>query len=233
MSDQENTAEVYVARDINEALSIVMQNVGYVFKSGKMTGGISYTFASEGDIIRATRPWFVEQGIVMSPADVRDVRNGSYQTAKGGMMNRTSATVVYSFYHAPSGTEKLITVRGEGTDSGDKATPKMMTIAQKYAVRQALFLETGDDPDMVSSDGMERRGKGKKNAKKSAAVPQQNSGPVPDISDLKKYAADNGLDWGNTCKPALQKAGFTGYNPDNHGAMLAILTNIVNSPIPA
>jgi len=35
-----------------------------------------------------------------------------------------------------------------GQDGGDKSVPKSLTIALKYALRQAFLMETGDDPDV-------------------------------------------------------------------------------------
>jgi hypothetical protein len=45
---------------------------------------------------------------------------------------------------------------GEGLDRGDISINKAATSAYKYALRQTFCIETSDDPDNFSSDGMER-----------------------------------------------------------------------------
>ena len=42
-------------------------------------------------------------------------------------------------------------------DVGDKSANKAATGLLKYALRQTFLIETGDDPDAESSNGMERK----------------------------------------------------------------------------
>jgi len=149
MTDPEKPAPENIA----QALAAVMQEVGYVQK--KKQGGVSYTFASESDFIQAIRPWFLEYGIVIHPAEVSDLRLGEYQTDKGRIMLRTVVIMTYRFTHAPSDTHIDVMVTGEGADIGDKSANKALTGAYKYALRQALLIETGDDPDKSPSEGPE------------------------------------------------------------------------------
>jgi hypothetical protein len=139
------------AKDIHQAIANVMAKVGYVQKTGRITVGQVYTYASESDLIAAIRPELIEQGITVSVADVTELRRETYRTAKGQEMNVTIAHLVVRFTHAPSGTHIDVHALGEGADSGDKATPKALTGAYKYALRQTFCIETGDDPDQQPS----------------------------------------------------------------------------------
>ncbi len=149
------------AENIYQALNVVMGQVGYVQKEGSRN--LNYTFAGEAALIAAIRPHFVKEGIVVMPIDV-EATDVTYTTKGGVTMNLTSANVAYRFMHAPSGTYQDVVVRGAGADVGDKATAKAMTIAFKYALRQALMIETGDDPDEHSSDPQERQAPAQKSA---------------------------------------------------------------------
>lgn len=140
--------------NIYQALAVVMSEVGYVQKT-KSTG-VNYTFASETAFIEALRPSFVTHGIVVHPLVVNELRTEVYQTSRGSSMNRTLVSMVYRFAHAPSGTYIDVAVTGEGADVGDKSANKALTGAYKYALRQTLLIETGDDPDKDASEQQER-----------------------------------------------------------------------------
>ncbi len=132
--------------DIYQALNAVMKVVGYVQKTDG--GGLRYSFVGEAELIKAIRPAFVEHGIVVHPSTMTNVITDSYTTKNGATMNRTITSLVYRFAHAPSGTFIDVAVNGEGADVGDKSSNKALTGAFKYALRQTLMIETGDDPDM-------------------------------------------------------------------------------------
>lgn len=140
--------------NIYQALNAVMQEVGYVQRS--RTQGLNYSFASESAFIEALRPELVKHGVVVHPLDVRSINTESYTTRNGSEMNMTTVVVTYRFAHAPSGSHIDVTTVGQGADTGDKASNKALTGAFKYALRQALMIETGDDPDKDSSENQQR-----------------------------------------------------------------------------
>jgi len=141
-----------MSENIHTAINAVMKEVGYVQKS--RSGGLNYSFAGEAALIAALRPAMVEQNIYCFVMDVRDVETREYTTGNGKPMVNVSLTANVCFTHAPSATSVIVTARGEGSDSGDKANNKAMTGAYKYALRQTFLIETGDDPD----DNHEERG---------------------------------------------------------------------------
>jgi hypothetical protein len=139
---------------IYEAMAAAYEDCGYVQK--KKAADLNYKFAGERAMIEEIRPAMVKHGIFVYPTSVREVKRETYQTSKGSTMNLVGVVVTYQFAHS-GGTGLTVEVYGEGADVGDKAAPKAMTGAFKYALRQAFCIETGDDPDNHASDEQERR----------------------------------------------------------------------------
>jgi hypothetical protein len=141
-----------------EAIHAVMNRVGYVQKTGQVSGGqVRYRFASEVDLLQALRPAMVEAGLMLLPVGcvVQQEMDRVEKSGRDGKPYivttvRARSTVAYRLAHV-SGEYVDLQVCGEGQDSGDKSTPKAMTIALKYALRQAFLIETGDDPDESAS----------------------------------------------------------------------------------
>lgn len=132
------------------AVLAVMGEVGYVHKSGRVSSaGANYTFAGEVDLLRVLRPAMVAHGLCMLPVATELREHHETVPGRDGKP-RTSRTVrvvqTYRLLHVSGEYQDLVVV-GEGQDSGDKAGAKAMTIALKYALRQAFLVETGDDPD--------------------------------------------------------------------------------------
>jgi len=144
-----------MSANIHEAVIAVMSEVGYVQKEKK--AGLNYSFAGEAAFIKAVRPELVKNGIIVHPFAVEEISLEGYETSKGTQMNRTVAKFGYRFVHAPSETSFEVWVLGEGADVGDKDANKAMTAALKYALRQTLLIETGDDPDEQPSGDQERK----------------------------------------------------------------------------
>ena len=138
-----------------QAMNEVMKEVGYVQKDKTMTFGERYSYAGEAAFIAAIRPPMVEHGIVFCPIRSELVHHEQYQNSKGTLQNRVVISVTFRFSHV-SGETLDVSAMGEGIDSGDKATPKAMTSALKYALRQSFVIETGDDPDDTPSAHQER-----------------------------------------------------------------------------
>lgn len=148
--------------NIATALHAVYQKVGYVQKERPKAGsGLAYSYASEKALIEHLRPALLNAGIVVYVAAVVVELRESYTNKQGTLMNRTCINATVRFTHAASGTHVDVQALGEGTDAGDKSTPKAITGAYKYALRQTFCIETGDDPDQAPSAEQERKEKPK------------------------------------------------------------------------
>ena len=125
----------------------VMADVPYLQK--RTSQELNYTFAGEADLIRAVRGAMIEHGLTLTPIGAEPIYEG-VQTAKSGRaMPHIRLKLTYRLKHT-SGEYIDIQTIGEALDIGDKAANKAMTIGQKYCIRQAFLIETGDDPDVVA-----------------------------------------------------------------------------------
>ena len=140
--------------NVYQAVNYVMQQVGYVQK--EESGGVPYSFASEPAFIRAVRPHMVKVGLFVYPSSMIELTAEPFTSKKGAVINVSKLAATYCFHHAPSDTKFFVSVIGKGMDTGDKDSNKAMTVAFKYALRQTLMIETGDDPDKTSSEEFEK-----------------------------------------------------------------------------
>jgi len=128
----------------------IMKVVPYVRKTQPEQGkGLKYSYASEQAFIMRLRPAMIAEGVTIAPIETQAVDTQTMSTKGGGTMLCRSLIVRYRFTHVESGTFEDVQVFGEGADPLDKAGPKAMTQALKYALRQWLLIETGDDPDRI------------------------------------------------------------------------------------
>lgn len=123
-----------------------MAAVPYVQK--RHSQALGYSFAGETELIEKLRPAMIQAGITCRPVAMQLVASGEYTTRKGATMRFVCLLADYEFSHGMQ--SERVQVMGEAADSGDKASPKAMTLAQKYALRQYFLIETGDDPDIVA-----------------------------------------------------------------------------------
>lgn len=137
-------------KNIHAAKLGVMREVTYIQKT--RAPGLNYSFTSESEMLERLQPALVKHGLTMCPAEITIIEARQYQTTKGAPMNSVRLLVKYRLTHAASDTGELIQAIGEAADSGDKACPKAMTCAIKYALRQSFLLATGDDPDRYATE---------------------------------------------------------------------------------
>ena len=151
--------EVPEAKNVHEALNQLMGRVGYVQKEDAK--GLNYSFASEVAFIRAIRPHMVDLGLTIYQSSAELLGREEFESKGGARGINLLFGFEWTVTHAPSGTSIVVSSVGEAADYGDKAANKAMTAGLKYAMRQTLVIETGDDPDFTSSDEFERAKEGK------------------------------------------------------------------------
>jgi hypothetical protein len=150
-------------RELNifERLSLITAEIGVVEKNLKVQVNktSSYKAVSERDVLDAVKPIEQKYRVYSYPASRqiidRDilVKESEYQ----GTVSRTNTLfmrveTVYRFVNIDKPDEFIeTTVYGDGLDTGDKASGKAMTYADKYALMKAYKLSTGDDPDKEAS----------------------------------------------------------------------------------
>ena len=147
--------------NIFERLSLITAEIGVVEKNLKVqvNKNSSYKAVSERAVLDAVKPIEQKYRVYSYPASRqivdRDIltKESEYQ----GTVTRTNTLfmrveTVYRFVNIDKPEEFIeTTVYGDGLDTGDKATGKAMTYADKYALMKAYKLSTGDDPDKDAS----------------------------------------------------------------------------------
>lgn len=147
MTEETTPAEV-TRPTLVERLVAVKRDIGAVGK-GDRNAQQGFNFRGIDAVMNAVAGPFMKHGIMAYPHKVVSVERGTATTAKGSVMNTVSVIVRYAF---TDGVDYLhFEAAGEAFDSGDKATPKAMSVAYRTALIQALSLPTDEpDPDSES-----------------------------------------------------------------------------------
>jgi hypothetical protein len=182
---------------IYKAMSAVMADIGPVGKDQKAEfGSTRYKYRGIDDLINAANPALTKHGVIVAPNVVNLLREDR-KSSKGGDMIFTVVTMEYTFY-AEDGSNIVVSVIGEGADSGDKGANKAMTSAYKYALGQALAIATDmvdsetDDPQVGAKAVAPAKAPAKKPTPKKETVEDLDDDPIDDLRDSQDtgdYAA--------------------------------------------
>ena len=130
------------------ALSAVMADVQAISKTGRNEQQ-RYLFRGIDAVMNAVGPALRKHGVVIVPETVTPTYRDA-QTTTGKAAREVTVLVTYRVY-GPAGDSITITAPGESLDSGDKGTPKAMSVAYRTALLQALTIPTDEpDPDSQS-----------------------------------------------------------------------------------
>jgi hypothetical protein len=133
---------------IYEALAAVMADVDHVAKRDRNEAQ-KFLFRGIDAVINAVGPVLRKYKVIVVPS-VESVDYATIAARSGGSLTSCRVIVTYTF-HAEDGSSLATKVAAEAFDSGDKATPKAMSVAFRTALLQSLALPTDDpDPDAES-----------------------------------------------------------------------------------
>lgn len=122
----------------------------------KVTDKSSYKAVSERDVLDAVKPLEVKYGVYSYAFDRNVIDSGVLTSSRREYEVKQlylRLETIYRFVNVDNPTEYIdIKSYGDGIDTGDKATGKAMTYADKYALLKAYKISTGDDPDQEPSD---------------------------------------------------------------------------------
>lgn len=131
-------------KTVLQALNAVMGEVGAVRKGDRNTVQ-NFSFRGIDAVVNAVSPALRKHGVVVVPELLTIERSTVEVGQKRSLMGHVAVTVAYTF-HGPEGDSVRSVVAAESFDSGDKATPKAMSVAFRTALLQTLALPT-DEPD--------------------------------------------------------------------------------------
>jgi hypothetical protein len=126
-----------------------MDEIGAVSKTQRNENQ-KYNFRGIDAVVNAASPALRKHGVIVFPSLV-SIDYDAITARSGGAMTHVKVVVDYTFRHAHSDESFSARVPGESMDTGDKATPKAMSVAFRIALLQALALPTDEtDPDAQS-----------------------------------------------------------------------------------
>ena len=132
------------APTVVEALAAVMDAVGAVAKKDRNTQQ-GFLFRGIDAVVSAVSPALREHRVIVTPK-LLSIDYSSVPTTDGKKSLTVCRLVIRYRFTGPAGDHIDVVVPGEAFDSGDKATPKAMSVAFRTALLQALTLPT-DEPD--------------------------------------------------------------------------------------
>lgn len=138
MSDKKETGLIYAA------IPAIMKDIPSIAKD-RRNKEQGYQFRGIDEVYAAVNPILAKHGVFMR-AEVQSVTREERPSKSGGVLAFVQVRVRYYFV-AADGSSVFTDSLGEGMDSGDKATPKSMSIAQKYAILQMFCVPTADAKD--------------------------------------------------------------------------------------
>lgn len=134
---------------VHESIAKVMKDIDAIGKDKKNTQQ-GFAYRGIDDVMNAVHSLMADNSLLVVPEFIDGIRE-ERQTRSGG-------TVIYSVcdyrftVYASDGSSVSGIVRGEGMDSGDKASNKAISVALKYFLLQLFMIPTEElkDPDAES-----------------------------------------------------------------------------------
>lgn len=148
MSEKATAAEIsheFQHRHLAAKLAEVQLAVERVPKRGH-NQHFDYDFATESDITAAIRKEMAQRSLMLIP----DIQEVTYRDAntKSGIVTIAKVFVQFRIIDGVTAEELVFGGVGEGEDASDKAVPKAITSALKYALLKLFLIPTGDDPEI-------------------------------------------------------------------------------------
>lgn len=191
------------ARTVHERMIAVLAELPAIGKDQRNEQQ-QFMFRGHDDILNALNPLLAKHGVYVVPA-VLDRATAQRATQRGGVMYEVNLHVMYRFYGA-GGDYIEASTWGEGTDSGDKATNKAMTMAFKNVLSQAFAISSAENVDSDAETPEETTGReGAPPRQLSAEERPASPGQMDEISGVIRllqegypHAADEGKTWKQT-----------------------------------
>lgn len=125
-------------------LSDIMSDIQAVGKNSKNKDQ-GYNFRSIDEVYNMVQPLLAKHRVFSLPKVLSESLE-ERKTKNGGALITRLMTVRFRF-HTDDGSYVDVTTRGEGMDTGDKASNKAMTAAHKYAIIMLFAIPTRDSND--------------------------------------------------------------------------------------
>jgi len=129
---------------IYKAIPAIMAEIEAIGKN-RNNAAQGYKFRGIDDVYNEIHPLLCKYKVFTVP-EILEEKDETVTTPKGNILYYRLLKIQYTFF-AEDGSSVKAVVRGEGMDSGDKASNKAMAVAHKYALTQIFAIPTEDDKD--------------------------------------------------------------------------------------
>lgn len=138
-------------RTVHQRMVAILSDLPAIGKDQKNVQQ-NFMFRGHDDVLNALNPLLAKHGVFVVPT-VLERTTSERTTASGKAMFEVSLLVQYTFYGL-AGDSVTASSWGEGTDMGDKATSKAMTMAFKSVLNQAFAISNKEtaDPDALTAE---------------------------------------------------------------------------------
>lgn len=134
--------------NIYQKIADIMKNVRYLSKDDNVEfGKTKYKALSEEKVTTIMREEMTKHNLIVYPIRMETNRVGTI----------THVDVVYRMVNTDNPEEYIDIVScGDGADTQDKGSGKAMTYAFKYMWLRTFAIPTGEDPDKISSEELDK-----------------------------------------------------------------------------
>lgn len=139
---------------IYSAINSIMLELKHLGKD-QVNQAQRFNFRGIDDVYNALHPLLAKHG-VFTTSRILESNRREAETNKGSKTNWVVLRVEYTF-HALDGSSLSSEVEGEAMDSGDKATSKALSMADKYALIQLFKIPTDDAADADKDSFIQER----------------------------------------------------------------------------
>lgn len=129
--------------EIFNAILNIMEGLEPVQKN-KVNPSQHYKYRGIEDIYSALNPMLIANKVILIP-ELLSHNLTDFNSAKGSLLFRAIVSMKYTFKSTIDGSEAHCIMTGEGMDTGDKATPKAISMAFKYMAFQMFCIPVPDD----------------------------------------------------------------------------------------
>lgn len=169
-------------RTIHERMAAILAELPAIGKNQRNQAQ-NFNFRGIDDVLNALNPLLAKHGVFYLP-EVLERSTSERLISNNRVMFEVSLHVRYTFFGL-TGDNVVASAWGEGTDMGDKSTPKAMTSAMKSALFQAFAISTEEtaDPDHGSPEESSGTRRGRQEPPPDAGGDDD---PVADDETLKQ-----------------------------------------------
>ena len=136
-------------KNIFQRINAVMQEIDYIKKDKKVSGGgANYAAVSHDQVVAMVRESVVKNGIVIYPEQLESKVLVARDKSKDIAMMLYEGEFNIHFVNIDDGADRLtVRIVGHANDNGDKAPGKAVTYATKSAILKVFAIETGENDE--------------------------------------------------------------------------------------